>query len=60
MIIFVRDDCNITGKYRSSAHRDCDININLNQRIPVVFPDLKKHDSHLILQELGKFKEILK
>ena len=31
----VRDYCHITGKYRSSAHRDCDINFELNHKIPV-------------------------
>ena len=24
----VRDDCHITGKYRGSARRDCNINLN--------------------------------
>ena len=33
----VRDHCHITGKYRDSAHRDCNINRKLNQKIPVVF-----------------------
>ena len=26
-------DCHITGKYRGSAHRDCNINVKLNQKI---------------------------
>ena len=51
----VRDHCHITGKYRGSAHRDCNINIKLNHKIPVVFHNLKIFDSHLIMQELGKF-----
>ena len=33
----VRDHCHITGKYRSSAHRNCNINLKLNQKVPVVF-----------------------
>ena len=37
-------------------HRDCNINVNLNQKIPIVFPNLKSCDSHVIVQELGKFK----
>ena len=28
--IKVRDHCHITGKYRGSAHRDCNINVKLN------------------------------
>ena len=50
-----RDYCHITGKYRSSAHRDCNINVKLNHKIPAVFHNLKSYDSHLIMQELGKF-----
>ena len=51
----VRDHCHITGKYRGSAYRDCNINIKLNHKIPVVFNNLKHYDSHLIMQELDKF-----
>ena len=38
----VRDHCHITGKYRGSAHRDCNINLKLNHKIPVIFHKLKK------------------
>ena len=51
----VRDHCHITGKYRGSAHRDCNINVKLNYKIPVVIHNLKYYESHLIIQELGKF-----
>ena len=51
----VRDHCHIAEKYRSSAHRDCKANIKFNHKIPVVFHNLKNHDSHLIMQKLGKF-----
>ena len=51
----VRDHCHINGKYRDSAHRyQCKIKIKLHQKIPVLFHNLKKYDSHLIIQELGK------
>ena len=49
----VRDHCHITGKYRVSAYRD--VNVKLNHKIPVVFHNLKKYDSHLIMHELCKF-----
>ena len=42
----VRDPCHITGKYRDSAQRDCNINVKLNDKIPVVFHNLKNYDSH--------------
>ena len=51
----VKDHCHITEKYRGSAHRDCNINVRLDKKIPVVFHNLKSYDSHLIGQELGKF-----
>ena len=50
-----RDHCHITGKYRGSPHRDCNFNVKLNHIIHVVFHKLKNYDSHLIMQELGKF-----
>ena len=28
-----RDHCHISGKYRRSAHRDCNINVKLNHKI---------------------------
>ena len=51
----VKDHCHITGKYRGSAHRDCNINLKLNHKIPAAFHNLKIYDSHIVIQELGKF-----
>ena len=50
----VRDHCLITGKYRGSANRDCNINLRLNHKIPIVFHNLKNYGSHLFMQELDK------
>ena len=51
------DHCHITGKYKGSAHRDCNINLKLNHKIHVISHNLKKkYDSHITMQELGKFK----
>ena len=36
-------------------HRDYNINVKLNHKIPVVCHNLKNYDSHLIIQELGIF-----
>ena len=38
-----------------SAQRDCNINVKLNHKIPLVFYNLTNYDSHLIMQELIKF-----
>ena len=50
-----RNHCHITRKYIISVHRDCDINVKWNHKVPVVFHNLKNYDSHLIMQELRKF-----
>ena len=50
----LRDQCHITGKCRGAANRDCNINISLNYKTPIVLHNLKNYDAHLIMQELGK------
>ena len=49
----VRDHCHITGKYRGSAHNDCNLNFALTGKIPVIFHNLRGYDSHFIMQEIG-------
>ena len=51
----VTDHCYITGKYKSSAHIDCNINVKLDHKILVVCHNLNNYDSHIIMQGLGKF-----
>ena len=51
----VRDHCHITGKFRGSAHWDCNINFKLTKKIPVIFHNLKGYDSNFIFSELHKF-----
>ena len=50
----VSDHCHITGKNRGSEYRDCNINVKLNHKIPVVFHNLKIYDSERNMQKLGK------
>ena len=38
----VKDYFHITGKYRGSSHRDCNIKAKLNHKIPIVFHTLKR------------------
>ena len=51
----VRDHCHITGKNRGSAYRGCNVSFKSNHKTYVVFHNLKRLDSYLIMQELGKF-----
>ena len=45
----------ISPEHRGSAHRDCNIKVELNHKILVAFHNLESYDSHLIMQELSKF-----
>ena len=51
----VRNHCHITGKYRGYTHRDCNINLKLNHKVPVAFHKLKNYDSLPIMLELDRF-----
>ena len=54
--IRVRDHCHITGKYRGSAHQECNLQLRINPdeiKIPVIFHNLRGYDSHFIMQEIG-------
>ena len=55
--IRVRDHCHITGKYRGSAHKDCNLKLKIKPEklnIPVIFHNLRGYDSHFIMQEIGE------
>ena len=45
----------ITGKYRGSAHWSCNNNLKLTKNVPAIFHNLRSYDSHLIMEEIGKF-----
>ena len=51
----VRDHCHITGKFRGAAHWSCIINLQLTEKVPLIFHNLRGYDSHLIFCELNKF-----
>ena len=54
--IKVRDHCHITGKYRGSAHQECNLKLRVNPeelKIPVIFHNLRGYDSHFTMQEIG-------
>ena len=55
----VRDHCHITGKCRGASHWSCNINVKMSKKIPVIFDNLRGHDSHLIIKEVSKFVSVI-
>ena len=54
--IRVRDHCHITGKYRGSAHQECNLKLRIEPdkiKLPVILHNLRGYDSHFIMQEIG-------
>ena len=52
----VRDHCHITGKYRGSAHKTCNLRLQISAekiKIPVIFHNLKGYNGHLIIEGMG-------
>ena len=41
-------------RYRGSVHWSCNINLRLTKKFRLIFHNLRGHDSHLIIRELGK------
>ena len=52
----VRDHDHVTGMYRGAAHNMCNLKYRITWKVPVIFHNLRGYDSHLIMQEIGKFK----
>ena len=52
-----RDHCHITGKFRGSAHQECNLKLRIkpeNLKTPVIFHNLHGYDSHFIMQQIGE------
>ena len=54
----VRDHCHFTGNYRGAAHFKCNLAFKHPKTIPVFFHNLEGYDSHLLMQHLGKYKNM--
>ena len=53
----VRDHCYITGKFRGSAHPECNVKLRIKPediKIPIIFHNLRGYDSHFIMQQIGE------
>ena len=57
----VRDHCHITGKFRVSAHQECNLRLRIKPediKISVIFHNLRGYDSHFIMQQIGEIANI--
>ena len=45
----IRDHGHITGKYRSSAHSNCNIDLKLTKNVPAIFHNWTGYDGCLIM-----------
>ena len=55
--VCIRDYCHITGKFRGSAHQECNLKLRIKPediKIPVIFHNLRGYDSHFIMQQIGE------
>ena len=53
----VRYHCHITGKFRGSAHQECNLKLRIKPediKIPVIFHNLRGYDFHFIMQQMGE------
>ena len=50
----VRYHCHYTGKYRGTAHSNCNLNYKILKEIPVVFHNGSTYDYHFIIKQLAE------
>ena len=53
----IRDHCHVTGKFRGSAHQECNLKLRIKPediQIPVIFHNLRSYDSPFITQQIGQ------
>ena len=51
----VRNHCHITGKFRGAAHKECNLELRIPQKLPFIFHNLEGYDGHFIFRELNNF-----
>ena len=54
----VRSHCRIKGKFRGAAHKECNINVKIPKKSPIIFHNLEGYDGHPIFRELKNFTNI--
>ena len=51
----VRDHCHATGKFRGTAHNNCNLKLRIPKKLPTIFHNLQGYDGHIIFKELNNF-----
>ena len=54
----VRDHYHITGKFRGPAHKECNLELRIPKKTPIIFHNVERNDGHLIFRQLNNFKDI--
>ena len=54
----VSDHCHITGKFRGTAHKECNSTLRIPRKLPIIFHNLEGYDGHIIFKELNNFDNI--
>ena len=57
--VCVRDHCPVTGKFRGSAHHECNLKLRIKPediKIPIILHNLGGYDSHFIMQQIGQIQ----
>ena len=54
----VRDHCHKAGKYRSAADSQCNLQLKIPKKLPIIFHNLEGYDGHLSFKELNNFGNI--
>lgn len=52
-----RDHCQVTRRYRDSAHKTSNASFQLTNKTLFIFHNLRRYHGHLIMQEVDKFSE---
>ena len=55
--VHVRDHCHITGKFRGSAHQECNLKLRVKPediQILAIFHNLRSYNSHFTMQQIGE------
>ena len=55
--VHLGDHCHITGKFRGSAHQECNLKLRIKPediKIPVIFHNLHGYNNHFIMQQIGE------